>query len=88
MPLTIPDDVLNDLKMDEREARIEIACRLFDAGKLGKSRAARLAGLTRLDFEGELRVRKLPLIHMDEAYWKQEVESLRAWEQQRERDGE
>jgi predicted HTH domain antitoxin len=86
MPLTISDDVLNDLNMDEREARVEIACRLFDAGKLGKSRAARLAGLTRPDFEDELRARKLPVIHVDEGYWKQELESLQEWER-RERDG-
>lgn len=65
MPLTIPDDTLNDLKMDEREARIEIACRLFDADKLSKPAACRLTGLSRVEFEGELSKRGLPWIHLD-----------------------
>jgi predicted HTH domain antitoxin len=81
MPLTIPDEVLQALDMDEREARVEIACRLFDGGKLGKSRAARLAGLARVEFESALIERGLPVIRIDEKYWKQEVESLRAWEE-------
>src|SRR3954471_5788726 len=65
MPLTISDEVLNQLKMDEREARIEIACRLFDAGKLSKPAACRFTGLSRVEFEGELSKRGLPWIHLD-----------------------
>jgi predicted HTH domain antitoxin len=44
-PLTIPDEVLRELHLDEREARIEFACRLFDAGKLPLIPAARLVQL-------------------------------------------
>lgn len=65
MPLTIPDDTLNDLKMNEREARIEIACRLFDVNKLSKPAACRFSGLSRVEFEGELSKRGLPSIHLD-----------------------
>ena len=46
--------------MNEREARIEIACRLFDVGKLDLWPAAKLAGLGRAEFEGELRQRNIP----------------------------
>ena len=34
MPLTISDDLLTASQMAEHEARLEIACRLYDVGKL------------------------------------------------------
>ena len=57
MPLTIPDETLREAGLDEREALIEFACRLFDAGKLHLWPAAKLAGMTRIDFEHELKTR-------------------------------
>jgi predicted HTH domain antitoxin len=47
--------------MNEREARVEIACRLFQAGKLDLWPAAELAGLSRAEMEGQLRARKIPI---------------------------
>jgi len=73
MPLIIADDVLRQAKMSEREMLIEIACRLFDADKLYKPDAMRLAGLSRTEFEEELLKRGLPLIHMDEEYVRHEI---------------
>ena len=32
--INIPDDLLKEAGLDEREALVEFACRLFDAGKL------------------------------------------------------
>lgn len=61
MPLTIPDDVLESAGLTEAEARVEIACRLFDAQKLSLWPAAQLAGMSRVEFEGELRKRKIPI---------------------------
>ena len=61
MPLTIPDERLQSAGMNEREARIEIACRLYDAGRLVMREATRWAGLTRTEFETELISRGLPL---------------------------
>lgn len=61
MPLLISDDLLSAAGMSEDEARIEIACRLFDAGKLALWPAAKWAGLSRVEFEDELRQRKIPL---------------------------
>jgi predicted HTH domain antitoxin len=66
MPLTISlsDDVLKQAGMSADEARIEIACRLFDAGKLDLWPAAQLAELSRTQFEGELMKRKIPLYRL------------------------
>jgi predicted HTH domain antitoxin len=61
MPVIIPDEVLQAAGLSEREALIEIACRLFDAGKLELWPAAKLAGLTRMEFMAELRLRKIPI---------------------------
>jgi predicted HTH domain antitoxin len=85
MNLTIPDDILSKAGMTERDVRIEVACRLFDARKLGKSAASRLAGLSRIDFEEELIKRNLPILHLDEEYWRQEMESLKASEERERR---
>lgn len=61
MPLTISDEVLQSAGLTEAEARVEIACRLFDAEKLALWPAAQLAGMTRVEFEDELRQRKIPI---------------------------
>ena len=70
MPLTIPDETLQQMKMTEQEARIEIACQLYTADKIAKPAASRLAGLSRDEFEGELMKRGMPWIrlHWDETY--------------------
>ena len=47
--------------MSEGEARIEFACRLFDAGRLELWPAAQTAGLTRAEMEGELLKRGIPV---------------------------
>lgn len=70
MPLTITDDTLRAMGMDEWQARIEIACRLFDAEKLGFHAAMRMAGLDRIGFEDELRTRRI-------AIYRPTVEDLR-----------
>jgi predicted HTH domain antitoxin len=57
MPLIIPDETLKEAALNEREALVEFACRMFDAGRLALWLAARLAGLTRVLFEVELRAR-------------------------------
>ncbi len=61
MPVIIPDETLRQAGLTEREAVVEIACRLFDAGKLALWPAAKLAGLSRVEFEGELMERKIPV---------------------------
>ena len=60
MPLTIPDETLRAAGLTEREALVEIACRLFDAGRLALWPAARLARLSRDEFLAELHDRHIP----------------------------
>jgi predicted HTH domain antitoxin len=76
MPLTIPDELLEEAGLSEPEARIEIACRFYDAGKLTMPQATHWAGLSRTEFEAALLHRHLPLIRVNERWWQQEVESL------------
>ncbi len=57
MPLVIPDEVLQAAGLNESEAKVEIACRLFDAGKLAFGYAARLADLEAGILELELQRR-------------------------------
>lgn len=61
MSLTIPDEVLRQAGLDEREALIEFACRLFDAEKLELWPAAKLAGLSRVEMEDELTRRRIAI---------------------------
>jgi len=76
MPVTIPDQLLAEAGLSERDARLEIACRLYDAGKLTMPQATRLAEIDRIEFEGALLERGLPLLRVDERYWAQEVQGL------------
>ncbi len=77
MPLTIPDQLLDDAGLSEAEARLEIACRLYDAGKLTMPQATRWAGVSRTEFEAALLQRNLPLLRLDADYWRQEAEGLK-----------
>lgn len=61
MTITVPDEILQQAGLTEREAVIEFACRLFDAEKLDLFGGARLAGLSRTEFEAELRARRIPI---------------------------
>jgi predicted HTH domain antitoxin len=77
MPLVISDETLRVAGMDEREAKVEIACRLFDAGKLTIGRASRLAELTVVEFEQQLAVRGLSRHRYTEEMLEQDVEALK-----------
>jgi predicted HTH domain antitoxin len=66
MPLVIPDDALLEAGLSEKEALVEFACRLFDAGRLSLWSAARLAGLSRVAFEDELLTRGIPWLRPDQ----------------------
>lgn len=61
MPVVIPDEALREAGLNPREALVEFACRLFDADKLTLPAAVRLAGLSRVAFEQELRSRGIPI---------------------------
>lgn len=76
MPVTLPDQLLAEAGLSEGEAKLEIACRLYDAGKLTMPQATRWTGTTRVEFETALLERRLPLVRVDERYWEQEVQGL------------
>ena len=77
MPLLISDETLRAAGMDEREARVEIACRWFDTGKLSFGRAAALAHLSEIEFEAQLEQRGLPRYRYTAEMLEQDLETLK-----------
>lgn len=67
-------ETLKQAGLTESKARIEIACRLFDADKLHLRPAAKLAGLSRDEFEAALISRGIVVHPIDEDYLKHELE--------------
>jgi predicted HTH domain antitoxin len=61
MPLTIPDEWLDEAQISPDDARVELACRLYDGGRLSFGQAIRWASLTRTDFEAAMLDRGLAL---------------------------
>ena len=76
MPVTVSDQLLAEAGLSEAEAKLEIACRLYDAGKPTMPQATRWAGISRVEFESALLERHLPLVRIDDSYWQQEVAAL------------
>jgi len=62
--------------LTEKEALVEIACRLYDAGTLHMWPAAQLAGLTRDEFCSELLKRNLPVFRITEEDFQQDMLAL------------
>ncbi|MCL4201201.1 MAG: UPF0175 family protein [Pirellulaceae bacterium] len=61
MPLTIPDSLLEQAGWTEQDARLDIACRLFQTHRLRLWQAAQWAGLSRVEMEAELLQRGIAL---------------------------
>jgi predicted HTH domain antitoxin len=61
MGLHISSDQLREAGLDEREALVEFACRLFQAGKLSLWPAAKMAGVSKVEMEAQLRRRGIPI---------------------------
>ena len=77
MPLTITDEQLRTMGLSEREAAVEFACRMFDAGRMTFHAAMRLAGLERLAFEDALRSRGIAIYRPTPDELRREVEALK-----------
>lgn len=54
MPIFISDEMLGAAGLSEQEAKLEIACRWFDEGKLTIGHAASLAEIDEREFESQL----------------------------------
>lgn len=77
MTMTLPDNILSQAGISEQEARLELACRLFDLERLDLWPAAQLAGLSRVDFEFELHKRKIALYRPTFEEVQQDLAALR-----------
>jgi predicted HTH domain antitoxin len=77
MPLVISDDQLKAAGLSPEDARVELACRLFQAGKLHLWPAAQLAELSRVEMEDALRERGIPAYVLTEEDLEQDLETLR-----------
>ena len=67
--LDIPDDVMAVLPVSASERNqdgmLEIACSFYARGLLSLGRAAKLAGMTKLDFGQEVGARGIPRDHSE-----------------------
>jgi len=77
MPITIDDQTLRAMGMDENEARIEIACRLFDAAKISFGHAATFARITEDQMYQEIEKRNIPRYRYTAEHLRQDLEALR-----------
>jgi predicted HTH domain antitoxin len=77
MPLTISDQDLAAMQMDERQARIEIACRLFEAGRMSFGHAASLAQVSQEEMSEEIERRGIPRYRYTATHLEQDLEGLK-----------
>ena len=61
MGLTIPDNIIAQTDMTPAELMLEFAIFLYQRERLSLAQAARLAGLSRIQFQQNLAERKIPL---------------------------
>ncbi len=76
MAIHVPEHVMQQAGLTERQLLIEIACWLFAQGKVDLWPAAQMAGLTRVEMEAELLRRKIPLHTYSEEEYEQDLEYL------------
>lgn len=78
-PDTLPDALHMSRGEFEREARLAMAVKLFETGKLSSGQAARLAALSRVDFLHELSRFGVSSIQVDAAELENDVaQAMRA----------
>lgn len=77
MCLHIPKETLENIGLDERDALVEFACRLFQARKIDLWPAAQLACLSRAQMEGQLRLRGIPVYYPTVEDLRDDLEALK-----------
>jgi predicted HTH domain antitoxin len=77
MVFTIPDELFKQARMTEPDILTELACRFFEKRKLTLHDAARLAGLSRAQFENALMDRRIPLFDVTIEDLHHDLENLR-----------
>lgn len=83
MPLVITDELLRSAGLTEREAAIEIACRLYAAGVLDMPQAVRLADVSRGVFEAACADRKVTLYRYTEQMLAEDMQTAQRLEANR-----
>ena len=81
MPLTFTDEELRAMQMTEPDARVEIACRLFEAGKMAFGHAAKLARLSEDRLMEEIERRGIPRYRYTAEHLRQDLEGLERMKQ-------
>jgi predicted HTH domain antitoxin len=61
MTVTIPDDRIGDIRLDQQDALVDIAIDLYKRDEVSLGRAAEIANLSVPAFLGELGRRKIPV---------------------------
>ena len=77
MPLLISDEQLRQAGLTERDVRIELACRFYDANRLTLHQAATWAGLDRPGMEAALAERGLPVYRYTEEDLESDLEAIK-----------
>ncbi|MBM3290041.1 MAG: UPF0175 family protein [Candidatus Hydrogenedentes bacterium] len=80
MPLTITDETLQAIGLSETQAKLDIACRWFDEGKLTIGNAAQLAGVDEIEFETQLELRGIPRYRYTSELFERDLETLQSLE--------
>jgi predicted HTH domain antitoxin len=78
MCLNVDIELLAQAGLSERDALIEFACALNQAGRLSLPLAARFAGISRPAFEHELRKRGLPVYVITSQDFEEDLRTLGA----------
>jgi predicted HTH domain antitoxin len=87
-PETLPDALQMSRGEFEREARLAMAVKLFETGKLSSGQAARLAALSRLDFLHELSRFGVSSIQVDVAELENDLaQAMRAHDRHQQQSG-
>lgn len=75
--LQIPDDILKQAGITEREAMVQLACRLFQTGRLTLFFAAQLAGMSQPGFEDILLDNNIPIYEYTEDDLRSDLRTIR-----------
>ena len=75
MTITIPDEALAGVDMKESEVRLELAASLFQQNRLTLAQAARLAGISRVQFQQVLAGRGIN-VHFMLDDWQDDLKTL------------
>lgn len=78
MQIIIPDAVLKDAGLTPKDVLVELACRLFDIGRIGLSEGGRIVGVSRIEFERFLRERGIAAYRVTEADVDADLRTLRS----------